>query len=293
MPKIPVDNDSILSEEVLLTFKRSARESECYGIEYVHKAENWFCKIGVKGMPSETFVFGDSHALSLLPVMDAAFDSINEGGSFVASAGCTPFLGLHALRNRQEVENCNLLNTRVFNFVRDNDIKKVVLIARWSYYSKGGYGGGDFSYISNNASGQKTAEESYTTFSDSLNKTVKEYNSIGVEVFIITQVPEQRITPRKAYKALFSNKIKTIDELSIKTQEHISLQRDINDMFAETNANVCDISMSMCNEEFCKIGSTTESFYYDGDHLSVSGSLQLKENVKMCLEQQLYVNNKL
>ena len=95
-------------------------------------------------------MFGDSHSLSFLPAIDEALNEVSNSGYFVGTSGSTPFLEIYSFRSDQEVNNCHELNLRSYDFVRNSRIKNVFLVARWTYYTDGGYSGDDFSYIALN-----------------------------------------------------------------------------------------------------------------------------------------------
>ena len=103
-------------------------------------------------------IFGDSHGLSFLPTVDSAMSQLNESAYFIATHACIPFLKIHSFHNDQSSRKCNKLNKRVFNFIKQKKIKNIILVARWTYYTDGGYDGNDFSYIAIKSKSEKNKD---------------------------------------------------------------------------------------------------------------------------------------
>ncbi len=93
-----------IPEQIEASIERSSRQSECFDIEKLHVIQDWTCSIGIENGAPEFFVFGDSHAYSLLDVLDEAATKLGVSGRFSGASGCVPFLGVHALRKDQEVK---------------------------------------------------------------------------------------------------------------------------------------------------------------------------------------------
>lgn len=119
------------------SMKVSDKKVRCFDIPYAYKKEgNWFCGLGRKGEPVNYFAYGDSHALSLLPALERFANDYHVGVNFTGTSGCPSLLGIQSMRGDSDLEkfNCKALNEKVFNFVKTEGIKNVVLISRWTYY---------------------------------------------------------------------------------------------------------------------------------------------------------------
>lgn len=260
-----------IAESIYSSLSRSERQSECFGRKLIKSRESWFCSIGDNSARNSYFVFGDSHALSFLPAIDTALTKLGDSGLFVGTGGCTPFLGIHSLRGNQVENNCNELNRRVYDLIESEGITKLILVARWTLYTDGGYGGTNFAHIGFNPHDPKTPEISRSAFVHGFMQTVKEYQKIGVEVIVVPQIPQQRYDALDIYvKSTISNK--GLEELSITRDEHTQLQSFTNAVFKTGNVKVYDFTSALCNEAYCPVGTSEESYYYDDDHLSLSGS---------------------
>ena len=133
-------------KSVFASMVRTKMADRCFDISYIHSVKNWNCIIGDKINPPKYFVFGDSHALSMIPAFDYALNNLHMSSVFSGASGCAPLLGIFSIRKDQDKRNCHDLNVRVFDYVKNNkNIKDIFLVARWSYYTDGDYDGNNIS----------------------------------------------------------------------------------------------------------------------------------------------------
>ena len=235
---------------------------------------------------------GDSHALSLKTVFDKVGSEKNLGGLFTGFSGCIPFLDIYTLRADQVEKNCKKLNIKLFEYIKDKKIKKLFLVARWSYYTDGNYENTEFSHISkfNNFSSNK--QNSRKAFEHGLLNTIKKYNDIDVKIILIHQAPFQNFPPDYIYlHSIKKNKLnydKYIYNLSVDYKKHRSLQKFVKDKVNSIEENLLfdqiDPELIFCDKIKCLIGTKDMSFYSDDDHLSISGSMKLKDEIKIFLD---------
>ncbi len=270
------------------SIERSSREAECFGIENFHEISDWTCQLGAKDASPQFFVFGDSHALSLLDSFDAAARELGFAGEFSAAAGCLPFLGIHAIRNDQETWNCNAANARLLEYVQQKNITNVILISRWAYYTDGNYSGneGGLSFVARTPDHPKDRAESRAAFEQGLVETLNAYKNAGISLTLIAQVPQQLVDPMQVFRRAFSpwsNPADTIAELSITRERHAQLQGFADMVFDRHNAPIVDFGDILCEANRCPIGTLDTSFYIDDDHLSLSGANRLTPAIKLLL----------
>lgn len=261
-----------ISQSVYDSMRQTDMKDECFGNDKIHSQEDWFCLFGSSNSSPTIFTFGDSHALSFLPAIDAAASELDIKGIFVGASGCTPFLGIHALRSDQFQFNCHELNKRVFNYVKENKIKTVFLVARWSYYTDGGYSGKDLSYISFEKHGERNKDISRAAFKYGLQHTINNYEEIGVKLIVIPQVPQQKSEPLDIYTSQSLTAWHELSDLSVSLTHHQELQSYVNNLFNNSDIDMLDFTHLLCNTDNCPVGTGQLSFYYDQDHLSLVGA---------------------
>tara|TARA_B110000444_G_scaffold241668_1_gene258286 strand:- start:682 stop:2628 length:1947 start_codon:yes stop_codon:yes gene_type:complete len=264
------------TEELSNSFKIPLLDN-CFDMPFNHSAEQWGCNLGADKEKIDFILFGDSHSLSLRQLID---DMARQKGIKVfltGASGCLPFIGIYPNRTDQNLKNCNLLNERVYKFSKDENIKGIILSARWSYYTLGDYGLSGSMLISDKQNGPFTLQHSIDTFSKAFDSTVEKYTSIEVPIHLITQPPHQKHPPESVY--FFIGKgIGSIEAMSVKRSDFQKLNEIPINAFSkhQNEIDVYNITDLFCDELLCPIGDQARSFYYNEDHLSNYGALKLE-----------------
>ncbi len=265
-----------LSDDLNNSFYSSKDGKKCFDINKVHITEK-FCLIGNQEKTS-FFVLGDSHVRSFYTFFENYFYKNNLSGYFSGYSGCVPFLGVHALRPDQNVRNCHKLNLKVKEFIKNKNIKYLVLISKWTYYTDGGYLGNNFSHIGKHQETSANKFNSREAFTVGLEKTLDEYFDLDVNVIVLNQVPQQKINPKFYYYLINSKEEKTlkhIDNLSLKLDEHNKYQYYVKNSFDKiknkySNFYFLDFTDKYC-EKNCVFGNQNKSYYLDDNHPSEEG----------------------
>lgn len=265
---------------------RTSREKECFEIPYAYKrADGWNCVLGSKAVRPSMVAYGDSHALSLIPVLDQYGADQQMGIVFAGASGCPPFLGIQSLRGavNMELHNCQKLNERIFDFVKSNGIERVLLVGRWTYYVGGLTKPEERNAISMDVTKEDSVEFARESFIFGLQKTVAEYRKIGVKVYLINDTPQQEVGPLKALK-LAGLEVDRVNDFSISRLQHQKDQAWVRDRFAEIknlDATFIDFDDFLCSPSgLCPIARNGKSLYFDGDHLSVYGAMSLYDGLR-------------
>jgi peptidoglycan/LPS O-acetylase OafA/YrhL len=262
----------------------SRAPAACFDDAQILTSNNWLCSLGQKSQQQTDFiVMGDSHMYSQLPAFEKWAGINRKKGEYAGFSGCPPLLGVHPLRSDQKEKNCFELNNRLFNYVQDNNIKTVILSARWTYYTEQGYSNSaKMTYLSLNEYGDKNKEDSFAAFEQGVKQTIKKYNAIGIVPHIILQVPEQKYRPQKLfYGAYLSNvPLASLQNKSVSLEEHLVLQQRVNNIFTQLRESrdyevtLIDPADTFCHDGRCMVGNKVVSYYFDTDHLSEQGALQ-------------------
>lgn len=266
------------AESYVTTTAMTNRQSECFEIPYAYTiASNWYCSLGLSTKKPTMFAYGDSHALSLLPAIERYAYETNIKILFSGTSGCPPLIGIQSHRDGEYIKkyNCKKLNNRIFEYVKNNRIKNVILIARWTYYTGGTTRPNELNIISQHISLPATKENSINSFIDSLRYTIENYNSIGVHVFLIDDTPQQRFDPVSALKKSRTFSDSAINQYAIPRSEHISNQafvsKEIN-KYKNMAVSIINLDDILCRKNICPLAEANKFLYFDDDHLSVAGA---------------------
>lgn len=275
------------SEELANSFKRPST-ANCFGTPFNHSAEEWGCILGRSEGEINFILFGDSHSLSLKTLIDQRAKEKDVKVFYSGSSGCLPFVGIHPNRNDQIRNNCNLLNERIFELARSNDVDGIILSARWSYYTYGDYGYGGAQLVSNLPEGPFSLQKSIDTFTTALESTVDNYNSIDVPIHLITQPPHQKYPPQSVYFRSAKG-MGSVESLSVRRSDFDRLNEiPINAFYKyESKINIYNITDLFCDEYVCLIGERDRSFYFDDDHLGTYGALKLEKVIDNILSKEV------
>lgn len=271
------------------SIKRTARSAECFDIENAHnKAGQWFCDLGSPSNKAEYFVFGDSHALSLIPALEKYAAELQTNILFSGTSACPPLLGVQTVRADTWLEkhDCRRLNDRVFGYVRDKKIKTLILIARWSYYVGGTTRPEELSLITTGAQGKATKSTSAEAFVQALSETVKQYRSIGVRLVFVLDNPQQMHDPRDIMQTSKPD-ASSINSRAISRREHEKNQALSNGnlLAYKDHVKIVDVTDTICNVDTCDIVKDGKSLYFDDDHLSIDGALLVYPLLKKILDR--------
>jgi peptidoglycan/LPS O-acetylase OafA/YrhL len=250
-----------------------------------------YCLIGDKSAATKVALLGDSHSEVLLPSFDEVARPLGQGVIHVTLGGCPGLLGIHVLQHNRL---CPELARRQFEYVRDNHIRKVFFVSRWTLYTDGDYNGKNIYHVGMDRSGKRDKEASRKAFLQGLEQTVEAYRNINVRVHIVAQVPLQRIRPEQVYHQLFYGNASeariadTVGKMAVPLEEHRRLQSFTRDAFAKYAAagkiTLIDFDAIFCDQARCSFGDQYESFYFDTDHLSTSGSSLVREHIAKYLQ---------
>jgi peptidoglycan/LPS O-acetylase OafA/YrhL len=268
---------------------RTGRETECFEIPRAYeRADGWNCVLGSKAVAPTIMAFGDSHALSLIPVLDRYGLDQQVGIVFAGASGCPPLLGIQSLRGAANMAlyNCQKLNERIFDFVKENGIRRVLLIGRWTYYTGGVIRREERNPISMDVTREDSVDFARQSFVYGMEKTVRDYSRIGVEVLLVNDTPQQEMGPVQALK-LSGLDVNRVNDKAVTWQRHREDQLWVRARIAEMQllgATVVDFDDVLCRRgEICPLAMEGRSLYFDSDHLSVHGAMRLYPTVKAAL----------
>ena len=272
--------------QVTRLFETSVLSSEaraCFDLPSDGRSlDTWKCHAGRASSSADGFVFGDSHALALVP----AFERLStEGGAsfeFAGQSQCPPLLGIDSLGTMHRAGACRALNDRVFAYVREHGIRRVFLVAYWAFYTDGGYGGPEHSGmipVGRTLDSPKTQESSREAFEFGLQRTVEAYRAIDVEVFFVKDSPIQVQEPAAVFRqsARVSDRAAFITAASVPRRRHEALQALSNGRLAAVvgpGVHVVDLDDVYCDAAVCGMAVGDTSMYRDLGHLSVAGALR-------------------
>lgn len=264
------------------SIKAPVRADHCFELPFAYKkSDAWYCHLGPTGVHVKYFVFGDSHALSLLPALERMAQEMGVGIRFTGASGCPSLLGIQSLRGDAQVEkfNCRALNERVFEDVRSSGIPNVILANRWTYYTGSISRPQEVNFVARYSASapDSRAASLETSRADTvwaIGQTVTRYASIGVRVIFVEDTPQQRFDPVDVLRKGRAQEDQYM-AMSVARDEHVANQAAVNEALRSTGAMTVSFDDVLCGPLRCPLVSSGRFLYSDDDHLSVDGALKV------------------
>lgn len=216
-------------------------------------------------------LWGDSHAQCITPLMTKLCLNHQLNIHIAARSGTPPILNTTCPPQQQVTE----FNHAVFNYIERKKIKNVILVSHWNDYALGTQGVPHSSRLKSSLHpGQKPKK----VFASHLTDTVNQLKTIGVNVWILKQPPEQHLY---APKALANAHRFGIDkkQLGVSVEEHQLRQTYVNQVLHSLESetvHILDPMPYLVNEaHLCIMEKDGHSLYRDTNHLSRYGALLL------------------
>ncbi len=280
-----------VKQSILNDFVGNSIRKSCDINANPYKGQVSFCKLGVieENKKIDFAVFGDSHSGAMLPAFDIAAKISGVQYVHIGLAGCPPLLGIEVASGNYRQGICRDLALRQLNYVKNNHIKKVFLVARWTLYTESkDILGSRFLLVDKNNT-NLTTENSRMVFKKGLLITLEAYRKLGVELYIVKQIPKQKINPEQLYYNLAVENFSDmeIDKMILKEsalRSYVDSSEEyntkiFNELITKIDFNMINLDKYYCNNKVCLIGDRNHSYYLDDDHLSIYGAKLTKDEL--------------
>jgi peptidoglycan/LPS O-acetylase OafA/YrhL len=232
------------------------------------------CLLGTADALPTVALWGDSHANALAPALATALEQQERAGWLYFGSGCRPLLGV----NRVGRDRCQRFNDVVAaDLAAQTAIHTVYLAGYWRLplmgqsYDNAGY------LIEDDRTGEPSLAENRAAFQRGLTRTLDLL--AGRRAVIVEDVPEVGAQFGKSVANQFVRQ-RWLGG-SVPTDAHFVLRSEddfparFNRLLAENFARteVLRLLDVLCTEDRCPLLRDGGLLYYDGDHLSETGSL--------------------
>lgn len=241
------------------------------------------CVFSPSGRPPQIAVIGDSHAAHVaigLAARDIPFVTLGYNG-------CPPLLEVDVAEGYRRPGDCEALARAEFDYVRSNPgISQVMLVARWSLYTTGDYGDEMHRYfLVSDKSGARNMQASREVFREGLERTIRQYQDLGLEVIVMLQAPQQLHEPEEivGVAGIKSwSKAQMAKVMTTPRRGHNALQAFNRGVIAQVagelpGVRVVDPDPAFCNAVQCPMFVGNTVVYRDDDHLNQAGAERLAD----------------
>jgi peptidoglycan/LPS O-acetylase OafA/YrhL len=245
------------------------------------------CKLGDAGAPAETVLWGDSHALALLPAFDAAYAGHHEAVMFAQQDGCPALLGVHIrdafpaasdflsswldTPGSSRAARCYQHTALTLSWIIQRHIRTVILAGHWTAYAQRGR---PLRLTDSQSPHNYHQLDNGEIFSRGLERVLAALDRQHVRIFILDDVPESIVYV--PYALASARRLGLQRDFRISRAEYELQQRNITDIFARLQRRYAFRILKpqdyLCADGFCAIARNGDPLYADEDHLAPFGA---------------------
>lgn len=254
-----------------------------------------FCVLGDIAKSKVDFLLvGDSHAMHAQPLLSKISNRFGLKGIFGGNSGCPPLLGIYPLRGfphpNDWSKHCYDFNQNGYDFVKNNSVKTVFLVARWDYYVDGANKGA-LNNISDVSLEFGDITQTRRVYKEAVYRTFQAYRALGVKVIVVLQVPHQNINVKRFLESLLAEEsiverkrqFDKASSMGVPRDEHLDRQKIASSVWTELSYKysnreliVIDPTSNFCDDDRCAFITEEFAIYTDYDHASEKGYERLE-----------------
>jgi peptidoglycan/LPS O-acetylase OafA/YrhL len=250
------------------------RAVTCFGMTGADVRAGRLCRIGDLAAKTPSFVlWGDSHAGSIIPAIDAIAKREHRSGIFAATDSCPPLLGV----TRSDAWKCKDFNDAVIELATRPEIRDVILDARWAKNADGtSYGDeppGRILLIDDMGRGT-TGPSTNAVFLRGLTRTVEALSDAKKKVILVGSAPEIGwAVPIVLAQMRLRGDNRAMDlPLATHLRRQRTVMMDFVLMRIRYGARVVDPAAVLCDDAVCHVMLNGIPLYRDEHHLSAAAA---------------------
>ena len=248
------------------------------------------CRFGPDGahLP-RVLVWGDSHALALLPAYEHLAWAHRVQLYFAPTSPCGPSLGVADGRNhRMWSTSCSQFNQSTMTAVRKLDPQLVILGGYWSYiatriepenHSRGTHADTPHGAL---------LPAGGSLFREGLERTLRQISAAGRTTCIVLDVPTVRQVVPYAL-AMAERRGIPPDMVGVTRsqalRDNADVESDIRALQARWQLQVADPKDALCDGDRCRIEAGGQPLYRDRHHLSTAGARLVTSSLEPCFAE--------
>ena len=252
----------------------------CEGLAPARIAPDTVCRVNDSAAPVSFAVWGDSHAMAMMPAFRAASLKAGLNGYNLSSNGCVPLLGVWRPRRDPQAECAGFTQASLGLMQAEDGLRTVFLVARWARHLEGtvfGEESGETLWLADIDQVATDAETNGTIFTRALSATLQALRDSGLQVVIIGPVPEiGRDVPRVLAKAAWRRE--AVD-MSLPLSAHLERQANVHSVLAQSarayGARYADPAAYLCGAACPVVSANGVPLYFDDNHLASAGNVKL------------------
>jgi peptidoglycan/LPS O-acetylase OafA/YrhL len=266
----------------------TAEQTRCRNTSPADDTHRPPCKLGDNGAPVEALLWGDSHALAILPAVAAAYARHHEATAFAETSGCPPLLGVriqdlstagsNLLRSWigahgfGRTEHCKRHTEAILKWIADNHIATVMLAAHWIAYTEDKHS----RRLTDSQSPENYSMlDNAAVFERGLDSLLAALEREHVPVFLLDDAPQNIVNVPYALAA--AQRLHLDREFRISRVAYEAQQHSATTIFARLQKRyefrILKPQDLLCASGMCSIARNDAPLYIDNEHLSEVGAM--------------------
>jgi peptidoglycan/LPS O-acetylase OafA/YrhL len=281
------------ASQLLASMSRSTESERCFDLtDSGVLPETWSCDLGDRTAHKWIIAYGDSHALSMIPALDRYGKEAQVRVVFAGLSGCPGLL--NTIPNRETGPACVELASQVISKAKNEHAAVAVLIQRWSYYAGGTTQPNDLQIIhAIDAQGAVQPVTGLRALRNGLDATLTQYQESEIPVILVEDNPQQTTTFPVGRLRFGSVSDRALNIDSVSRDEHERNQAPFNQLLRSVAArypvvSILNTDSVLCDAVHCPWVIDGKFLYFDDDHLSVAGSMEIYSLLANALNRVLY-----
>ncbi len=231
------------------------------------------CSFGKLDSDKVFLLWGDSHALAMLPAFEQVAENQGWRGINASVIGCPPLFDVF-INDADSASKCDgRITNNIKKFLSINKVDAVFMVSRWTLYEKGWIRNGRLmkpnSFISDRQEMGIDAQASSRVLARAIERTARYLtDKIAVPTVILAPVP---VLPRLIDKLE--------DKRGISRADYIQQRQFVDKLFDQVSQyellTIIDPIDILCAEDNCSVYAQDTPLYLDDNHLSAAGALLL------------------
>jgi peptidoglycan/LPS O-acetylase OafA/YrhL len=245
------------------------------------------CKLGDAQAPVDTLLWGDSHALALLPAFNAAYARHHEAVMVAQYDGCLALLDVYireptaAELDRlpswlgtllsSHADECHRMTIEVLDWIIQHHIRTVILAGNWTSYAESRFG---VRLTDAQSPDNHSLLEDAQIFSRGLERILAVLARQNVRVFILEDVPKSVVNV--PYALASAQRLGLHRDFRITRAQYEAQQHSVTEIFARLQKRyefrILKPQDPLCAEGLCAIARDNIPLYSDWEHLAPLGA---------------------
>jgi peptidoglycan/LPS O-acetylase OafA/YrhL len=246
------------------------------------------CKLGDSSAPIQAILWGDSHALAILPAVASAYARHHGAVVLAQKGGCPPLLGVRVrdFSNAQpglfgswidahgfgRAEDCRRHVEGVLHWIADNHVGTVILTAHWIAYTEDKHS----RRLTDSLNPENDSmHENAAVFERGMNSLLATLERDHVQVFLLDDAPQSIVNVPYALAA--AQRLHLHREFRISRAAYEAQQLSAAEIFARLQKRYDFRTLRpqnlLCAGGMCSIARNEAPLYVDDEHLSELGAM--------------------